>query len=36
MSTTVNWTTDSEGGYMYNDELSDTLRTALQPLTKFR
>lgn len=36
MSGTLNWTTDTEGGYMYSDELSDVLRTALQPLTKFR
>jgi len=36
MATAVNWTTDAEGGYMYNDELSDTLRTALQPQVKFR
>lgn len=36
MTTAMNWSTSSEGGYMYADELSDTLRTALQPLTKFR
>lgn len=36
MSSTMNWTTSSEGGYMYADELSDVLRTSLQPLTKFR
>lgn len=36
MSTTLNWTTSADGGYMYQDELSDVLRTSLQPLTKFR
>ncbi len=36
MTTAQTWETDSTGGYMYADELSDTLRTALQPLTKFR
>jgi len=36
MTTAMNWDTDASGGYMYSDELSDTLRTALQPLTKFR
>lgn len=30
------WSVASEGGYMYSDELSDTIRMALQPLTKFR
>lgn len=30
------WGTDSLGGYMYSDELSDILRTALQPLERFR
>jgi len=30
------WGTNSLGGYMYSDELSDVLRTALQPLTRFR
>lgn len=30
------WVTDSEGGYMYSDELSEVLRTAVQPLVKFR
>lgn len=34
--TGLNWASDSEGGYMYNDELSDVLRTAVQPLTRFR
>jgi hypothetical protein len=36
MTTAMNWSTNSEGGYMYADELSDTLRVSLQPLTKFR
>jgi hypothetical protein len=26
----------AEGGYAYSDELSDTMRVALQPLCKFR
>lgn len=30
------WSTDNLGGYMYSDQLSDTLRTKLQPLTRFR
>jgi len=30
------WTTDTLGGFMYSDQLSDTLRTKLQPLTRFR
>ncbi len=30
------WSVASEGGYFYSDELSDELRNALQPLTKFR
>lgn len=30
------WAVDSEGGYAYSDELSDVLRLAVQPLTKFR
>jgi len=30
------WTTDSLGGFMYSNQLSDTLRVALQPQTKFR
>jgi len=30
------WAVSSEGGFMYSDELSDTIRVALQPLTKFR
>ena len=30
------WGTDADGGYMYSDELSDRLRTAVQPLTRFR
>lgn len=30
------WATDSLGGYMYSDQLSDVLRTAVQPMTRFR
>jgi N4-gp56 family major capsid protein len=30
------WAVAAEGGYMFAEELSDTLRTSLQPLTKFR
>lgn len=30
------WGTDADGGYLYSDELSDDLRVALQPTTKFR
>ena len=30
------WGVNTLGGYMYSDELSDVLRTALQPLVKFR
>jgi N4-gp56 family major capsid protein len=30
------WSVSAEGGYLYSDELSDTIRLALQPLTKFR
>lgn len=30
------WAMPAEGGYMYSDELSDTLRQQVQPLTKFR
>lgn len=30
------WSPSSEGGYMYHDELSDILRTTLQPSTRFR
>lgn len=30
------WSTDALGGYMYSDELSDILRTALQPMNRFR
>lgn len=36
MSTSVKWETSADGGYMYSDELSDTLRMELQPLTRFR
>jgi N4-gp56 family major capsid protein len=30
------WATASLGGYLYSDELSDTLRHSLQPMVKFR
>lgn len=30
------WAVPSEGGYLYSDQLSDTLRMQVQPLTKFR
>lgn len=30
------WSVAAEGGYMYADELSDTLRQQVQPLTKLR
>lgn len=30
------WVTDSLGGYMYSDELSNVLRRQAQPLSKFR
>lgn len=30
------WNTDSLGGFMYSDELSDYLRTELQPMSRFR
>ena len=30
------WVTDSLGGYMYSDNLSEELRFAVQPLTKYR
>ncbi len=36
MTATQQWSTNTAGGYMYADELSDTLRTVLQPQTKFR
>lgn len=36
MATAVNWETNTEGGYLYADELSDELRTALQPMVRFR
>jgi len=36
MATAINWATNSEGGFLYADELSDELRTALQPLVRFR
>lgn len=30
------WSSVTEGGYMYSDELSDVLRQVVQPLTKMR
>ena len=36
MATTMQWSTDAAGGFMYADELSDVLRTALQGQCKFR
>jgi hypothetical protein len=30
------WSVAADGGFMYSDELSDTLRIQVQPLTKFR
>jgi len=30
------WSVSSLGGYMYSDELSNILRTALQPVVRFR
>jgi hypothetical protein len=30
------WSVNSLGGYSYSLELSNTLRTAVQPLVKFR
>lgn len=36
MTTTMQWSVNEAGGFMYADELSDVLRTAVQPLTKFR
>jgi N4-gp56 family major capsid protein len=30
------WNTDNIGGYMYSDELSEVLRTAMQPMSRFR
>lgn len=30
------WAVNSLGGYMYSDNLSDELRMAVQPMTKFR
>lgn len=36
MTAVVQWDVDSQGGYMYSDELSDILRTELQPLCRFR
>ena len=36
MSSTMQWGVSADGGYMYQDDLSDVLRTAVQPQTKFR
>jgi len=36
MSSAMVWETDANGGFMYNDELSDVLRTSLQPSVYFR
>ncbi len=30
------WVTNSLGGFMYSDELTETLRLSVQPLVKFR
>ena len=30
------WNVDERGGYMYSDELSDYLRLAMKPLTRFQ
>jgi N4-gp56 family major capsid protein len=30
------WSVAAEGGFLYSDELSDTIRVQVQPLTKFR
>jgi hypothetical protein len=30
------WTVAAEGGFLYSDELSDTIRIQVQPLCKFR
>ena len=30
------WVTNTLGGYMYSDNLSKVLRSAVQPLVKFR
>lgn len=36
MAVSLQWETSADGGFMYADELSDVLRTALQPQVKFR
>ncbi len=36
MSTSVQWATNADGGYMYSDKLSRELRMAVQPVQKFR
>ena len=30
------WGTNTAGGYMYSDQLSNTIRSALQPLSRFQ
>jgi hypothetical protein len=30
------WSVAAEGGFLYSDELSDTIRVQVQPLCKFR
>ena len=30
------WAVNALGGYMYSDELSNVMRTALQPIVRFR
>ena len=30
------WDTDAAGGYMYSDQLSAVLRSALQPMSRFQ
>ena len=36
MATGQVWSVDASGGYLYADELSEVLRTAVQPLVRFR
>jgi len=36
MSTGQVWSVAAQGGSMYSDELSDVLRTAVQPLVRWR
>lgn len=30
------WSVSADGGYMYSDQLSDTLRMEVQPMFRFR